>query len=53
MEDNLEKKCIKKTSKQRKQHNILGWCSKRCFWTQSWWPANWHISISSPTGSSS
>jgi len=39
--------------KQCKRENILGWCSKRCFWTRSSWHVNWHISIGRPTGSSS
>jgi len=43
----------KTTSKQHKKQNILGWCLKRCFWTRSSLPANWHISIGRPTGSSS
>jgi len=39
--------------KQNKQQSILGWCSKRCFWTQSSWLANWHISFGRSTWLSS
>jgi len=32
---------------------FIGRCLTRCFCTWSCWPANWHISISRSTGSSS